>query len=156
MRCWAVVAVAVHASIMLMPALAGAGTPARASAGDSLTAGNRTEWMLGLAHEGSKLSAVWPPLSSAECAAMDTKAAGWYALATRSDTAGHLQWGQTMPQVWTLICIKSLQLRHPPTQVPTQCVGTLQALSCLKFDHVLQVRYTSSNLSEPSFYDDVG
>ena len=51
------------------------------------TAGNRTQWMLDLTYHGAQLTAVWPPLSEAEHAAMQEKEAGWFALATRSATA---------------------------------------------------------------------
>eukprot|EP01046_Picozoa_sp_COSAG06_P050826 COSAG06_NODE_8146_length_2258_cov_3.695229_2_plen_524_part_00 len=76
------------------------------------TAGNRTQWMLDLTYHGAQLTAVWPPLSEAEHAAMQEKEAGWFALATRSGDGGHLQWGQTMPQVQYTDATRSAAARY--------------------------------------------
>ena len=74
-----------------------------ASAGPDLAADvrgwNRTQWMLDLTYHGAQITSPWQPLTEEELAAMQEKAAGWQALATRSDDGGHLQWGQAMPQV---------------------------------------------------------
>ena len=60
---------------------------------------NRTQWMIDLTHQGAQLSTPWVPLSAAERTELQAKTEGWYKLATRSGNGGHLQWGQTMPQV---------------------------------------------------------
>lgn len=74
--------------------------------------GNRTEWMLDLTYHGAQVTTPWPPLTDAEIRSMQKKEVAWYALATRSGDGGHLQWGQTMPQVQYADASRSTAARY--------------------------------------------
>ena len=59
----------------------------------------RDQWLLNLSHGTLPPTSHWTPLNTSEQAVFETKAAAWLRHAIRSGDAGHIQFGQVMPQV---------------------------------------------------------
>ena len=80
----------------------------------------RAQWVLNLTHLGAGIPTLWPALSVAETQALASKAAGWLNHSAQQGDAGHIQWGQAMPQVQgRMLCEASspasLHLLFPPS-----------------------------------------
>ena len=59
----------------------------------------RDAWLMSLSHGETPPNTGWPPLNGTEEAQLEAKAQAWLGHALRPGVAGHLQWGQAMPQV---------------------------------------------------------
>ena len=65
----------------------------------SLTTTTRDFWLLNLSHNVVLPNSAYPSFTNVEQSIFDTKAAAWLRHALRAGDAGHIQFGQVMPQV---------------------------------------------------------
>lgn len=65
----------------------------------SLNALSRDQYLLEFARGGAPPNSAWPPLNATESTLFEAKASGWLRHALKLGQAGHLQWGQAIPQI---------------------------------------------------------